>query len=128
LLQPNQYFAVMPVFVYQQTRSGKPGEGWNRWFSFGARPQVFFSELFSTAFEAGFDHTHSADGRYDGWLQKLTLAPQVGAGRKFFSRPVLRAFGTYASWSNSLRGFVGGVPFQNDTHGFTYGLQGEAWW
>ena len=31
--------------------------------------------------------------------------------RKFFSRPVLRAFLTYANWSDGLRGFVGGVPF-----------------
>src|SRR5208283_4463776 len=49
--------------------------------------------------EGGFDYTHSASGLYDGWLRKFTIAPQIGAGRKFFSRPVLRAFLTYASWS-----------------------------
>src|SRR5262249_7994661 len=29
LVQPNETFAIMPIFVYQQTKSGKPGEGWN---------------------------------------------------------------------------------------------------
>lgn len=56
------------------------------------------------------------------------LAPRIGAGRLFFSRPVLRVFATYAHWSDGLRGFVGGVPFQNDTEGVTYGVQSEAWW
>jgi maltoporin len=128
LLQPNEYFAIQPIFVFQQTKSGRPGEGWARWYSFGARPQVFFSELFSTAVEAGFDHVRGANGANVGWLRKVTLAPQIGAGRKFFSRPVLRVFATYASWSDGLKGAVGGVPFRNDTRGLTYGLQGEAWW
>lgn len=39
-------------------------------------------------------------------------APQIGAGRKFFSRPVLRVFLTYARWSDGFRGFVGGIPFE----------------
>ena len=46
---------------------------------------------------AGFDHTSSGAGLYDGWLRKFALAPQIGAGRKFFSRLVLRAFVTYAN-------------------------------
>ena len=128
LIQPNPVFAIMAVAVYEQTRTGVPGEGWNRWISLGARPQVFFNDLFSVAFEAGFDHTHSADGRYDGWLSKYTLAPQLGVGRKFFSRPVLRAFVTYAHWSDGLRGFVGGPAFRNSTQGLTYGVQAESWW
>jgi maltoporin len=128
LFQPNQYLAIMPVVVYQRTRSGKPGEGWNQWLSFGARPQVFFSEVFSLAFEAGYDYTRRSAGAPDGWLQKYTLAPQLAAGRKFFSRPVLRAFATYAHWSQAFRGSIGGVPFRDDTEGFTSGVQAEAWW
>jgi maltoporin len=82
----------------------------------------------SLAFEAGLDHTRSGTGRYEGWLEKFTLAPQFGAGRKFFSRPVLRTFVTYANWSDGLRGFVGGVPYSDKTQGFTYGVQAETWW
>jgi len=128
LLQPNDKFAIQPVFIYQRTQSGNPQDGWNRWVSIGARPQVFFTDHLSIAFEGGFDHTRSGNGQYDGWLRKFTIAPQIGAGRLFFSRPVLRVFATYGNWSNGFRGFVGGIPFQNKTNGFTYGVQAETWW
>ena len=127
LVQPNDRFAIMPIFIYQRSRDGNPAHDWNEWVSFGARPEVFFTKHLSLAFESGFDHTRLR-GQYDGWLRKFTVAPQIGAGTKFFSRPVLRAFLTYADWSNGLRGFVGGVPFQNRTSGLTYGVQAETWW
>ena len=129
LIQPNDRFAIMPIFVYQRTKDGNPLHPWQQWISFGARPEIFFTKYLSLAFEGGFDHTHSQVAPlYNGWLRKFTIAPQIGAGRQFSSRPVLRAFLTYGSWSNGLRGFVGGVPFQNRTNGFTYGLQAEMWW
>jgi maltoporin len=128
LIQPNDRFAIMPIFIFQRTKDGIPQHGWDQWVSFGARPEVFFTKYISLAFEGGFDHTHSQSGQYDGWLHKFTIAPQIGAGRKFFSRPVLRAFLTYANWSEGLRGFVGGVPYQDRTDGLTYGVQAETWW
>jgi maltoporin len=128
VLQPNDKFAIMPIFILQRTKDGNPQHSWEQWTSFGARPEVFFTKYFSLAFEGGFDHTHSSTGQFDGWLRKFTIAPQIGAGRKFFSRPVLRAFLTYADWSDGLRGFVGGIPFQDRTSGLTYGVQAETWW
>ena len=129
LLQPNDKFAIMPIFIYQRTKDGNPMHPWQQWVSFGVRPEVFFNKYFSLAFEGGFDHTRSRVAPlYDGWLRKFTIAPQIGAGRKFFSRPVLRAYLTYGNWSDGLRGYVGGVPFQNRTDGFTYGVQAETWW
>jgi maltoporin len=127
LVQPNDKFAIMPIFIYQRSKDGNPQHDWIQWISFGARPQIFFTKYISLAFEGGFDHTHSV-GQYDGWLRKFTIAPQIGAGRKFFSRPVLRAFLTYASWSNGFRGFVGGAPYLDRTNGLTYGVQAETWW
>jgi maltoporin len=127
LYQPNERFAIMPIVVYQRTKDGNPQHGWNEWVSLGARPEVFFTRYLSLAFEAGFDHTYSR-GQYDGWLRKFTIAPQIGVGRKFFSRPVLRLYLTYANWSDGLRGFVGGVPYTNRTDGLTYGVQAETWW
>jgi len=127
LFQPNDRFAIMPIFVYQRFKDGIPQHDWNQWVSFGARPEVFFTKYLSLAFEAGIDHTHSGSGQYDGWLRKFTIAPQLGAGRKFFSRPVLRAFLTFANWSDGLRGFVGGVPYVGRTRGLTYGVQAETW-
>jgi maltoporin len=134
LFQPNDRFAIMPIFLYQRTKDGNPQHDWNQWYSFGARPEIFFTKYVSLAFEAGFDHTNSliptqtGDTRLDGWLRKFTIAPQIGAGRKFFSRPVLRVFLTYANWSNGFRGLVGGVPFEDRTSGLTYGVQAETWW
>jgi maltoporin len=130
LIQPSDRFAVYPIFVYQRTRDGIPHHDWNEWASIGARPQIFFTKHLSLAVEAGFDHTKDPNdpGKYEGWLRKVTFAPQIGGGQKFFSRPVLRTFFTYADWSNGLKGQVGGVPYQNKTQGFTYGVQTESWW
>jgi len=80
------------------------------------RPEVFFTKYISLAFESGFDHTEgfattqNGNTQFSGWLRKFTIAPQIGAGRQFFSRPVLRLFATYANWSNGYRGFVGRNP------------------
>ena len=128
LIQANDRFAIMPIFVYQRSKDGNPAHGWDQWVSFGARPEIFLTKHVALAFEGGFDHTHSGSGGYDGWLRKFTIAPELKAGNKFFSRPALRAFLTYGDWSDGLRGFVGGVPFANKTNGFTYGLQAEHWW
>jgi len=128
LFQPNNKFAIMPIFSYQRTRDGNPQHGWNQWLSFGARPEIFFSKYVSLAFEGGADWTRNPSRRYEGWLRKFTIAPQIGAGRQFFSRPVLRAFLTYGSWSDGFRGLVGGAPYLGKTSGLTYGVQAETWW
>jgi maltoporin len=83
LFQPNDRFAIMPIFLYRWTRDGNPRHGWDQWVSFGARPEFFFTKYLSLAVEAGFDHTQSRTGQYDGWLRKFTIAPQIGAGRNF---------------------------------------------
>src|SRR5271163_1276021 len=134
LVQANDRFAIMPIFVFQRQRDGLPGHGFNDWASFGVRPVLFFTKYLSLAFETGFDHTegfatlqNGNNTQFDGWLRKFTIAPEIGAGRKFFSRPVLRVFLTYANWSNGFRGLVGGIPFEDRTSGFTYGVQAETW-
>jgi maltoporin len=134
LVQPNDRFAIMPIFIFQRKRDGLPGHGFNDWASFGVRPEVFFTKYISLAFEGGFDHTEgfattqNGNTQFSGWLRKFTIAPQIGAGRQFFSRPVLRLFMTYANWSNGYRGLVGGIPFEDRTSGLTYGVQAETWW
>jgi maltoporin len=134
LFQPNDRFAISPIFLYQRSKDGNPQHDWSQWVSFGARPEIFFTKYLSLAFEAGFDHTEgfvptqNGEPYLNGWLRKITVAPQIGAGRKYFSRPVLRAFFTYANWSDGFRGYVGGVPYLNRTNGLTYGVQAETWW
>jgi maltoporin len=127
VLQPNDKFAVMPIFLFQRMKNSNTNNDWLQWVSFGVRPEVFLTKHFSLTGDCGFDHTH-LPGSYEGWLRKCTFAPQIGVDRKFFGRPVLRAFVTYASWSNGFRGLVGGTPFQNRTTGLTYGVQAEHWW
>ena len=128
LLQPDDRFAIMPIFVYQRLKDGSPRHDWDQWVSFGVRPEVFFTKYLSLAMEAGVDQTSSPSGHYDGWLRKVTISPQIGAGRKFFSRPVLRTFLTYANWSDGFRGLVGGPAYLKKTNGLTYGVQAETWW
>src|SRR3984885_3885313 len=55
VFQPNDIFAIMPIFVFQRTKDGNPLHPWDQWVSFGARPEVFFTDHVSLAFEAGFD-------------------------------------------------------------------------
>ncbi|HMG32911.1 MAG TPA: carbohydrate porin [Blastocatellia bacterium] len=128
LIQPSDKFSIMPIFIYQRHKTGNSRDGTDEWISFGARPVINLSDHISLAFEPGFDHTESGQGLPSGWLRKFTFAPQIAAGRDFFSRPVLRLFVTYANWSDGFRGLVGGTPYRNKTSGLTYGVQTEVWW
>jgi len=46
----------------------------------------------------------------------------VSLGNQFFSRPVLRAYITYAQWSDAFVGQVGGQDYQHLHDAFTRGL------
>lgn len=127
-IQPSPHFAVQAVGVYDKIHYGGPDSD-NRWVSVGARPVYFFNDRFSMALEAGVDWVKSDPLGRDGHLWKVTFAPiQISRGQKFFSRPQLRAYVTYAGWSNDFKGLVGGTPYENDTRGLSYGIQAEAWW
>ena len=106
----------MPIFVYQRTKDGNPRHPWQQWISFGARPEIFFTKYLSLAFEGGVDHTTEpvAPPTMVGCVSSPSHH-KLEQDSKFFSRPVLRAFLTYANWSDGFRGFVGGIPFQNRT-------------
>lgn len=126
-IQPCPHFAMQAVGIYEDTRYGGPNSS-ETWASFGLRPIYFFSDRFSIALEAGIDRVDSDPQGADGYLWKVTLAPQLSRGGKFFSRPVIRPFITYASWSDDFRGRVGGDAYENATDGLSYGIQVEAWW
>jgi maltoporin len=127
-IQPSPHFAVQVVGVYDKIHYGGPGSD-NQWISVGARPVYFFNDRFSTALEAGVDWVTSDPLGKDGRLWKVTFAPiQVSLGKKFFSRPQLRAYVTYAGWSSDFKGSIGGSTYENDTRGLSYGIQVETWW
>ena len=120
----NDHFSIGPAFVYQYTDDGSGGQV--QWLSSGLRPVLHFNKYFSLAFEGGVDWVK--DDSDSGNLFKLTLAPQVSLGNRFMSRPVLRAFVTYAHWSDAFVGQVGGNDYLNQNDGWTYGVQMEVWW
>jgi len=85
------------------------------------------SRFFSLATEAGWDHTAQSD-LPAGSVFKLTVAPQLTPALKFLSRPSIRAFATWAHWSDSLRGSVGLPGYADATRGTAIGVQMESWW
>ncbi len=97
------------------------------WVTLGARPVYHFNTYFSLAFEAGADYTNQEDGP-EGVLGKFTLAPQIQPAAEHFSRPSIRAFVTYAVWSDQFEGGVAPIAYGTDTQGLSLGVQMEAWW
>ncbi len=127
-IQPWKQFAVQAVGLYDKNHFGGPNSD-NVWYSIGARPVFFFTDRFSMGLEAGVDWVDSDPLHKNGHLWKVTFAPlQISRGQKFFSRPQLRAYVTYAGWSDDFKGSVGGIPYMEDTQGLSYGIQAEAWW
>jgi maltoporin len=125
--QPWPKLSISPALVYQYTDYHN-AQGTLQWFSAGVRPIYHFNNYFGLAFEAGADHVEDTGIDPSGTLYKFTLSPQVSLGNKFFSRPVIRAFLTYATWTDSFKGQVGGNDYANDTDGWTWGIQMESWW
>jgi maltoporin len=120
-------FSLGPVFIYQLTDYAGD-EGKVRWVSVGARPIWHIDQHISIALEAGGDWIDDDNAQTNGVLYKVTLAPQVSLGGRFMSRPVIRAFVTYAHWSEDFIGLVGGTDFANEIDGLTAGMHMEVWW
>ena len=131
LVQPNGDWSGMATFVYEDKKTNGVH---SKWTSAGARPVYHFADNYSLAAELGFDQV-KPDGQATRNLSKFTIAPQLAAGNSFWSRPVLRAFYTYAKWNKAAQAAAGagdalsstGV-FGGKTNGSSVGFQVEAWW
>jgi maltoporin len=62
-----------------------------------------------------------------GSLGVFTIAPTIKPRGGFFTRPELRAFATFAVWSDSLKGAIGAPAYSNQNYGFIFGVQAETW-
>ena len=69
----------------------------------------------SKTFTSGFQTFATPEGN----VMKVTLAPELALGDRFFSRPVLRVFATYAHWSDGLVGSVGGLDYGDQNWSIT---------
>jgi maltoporin len=127
VVKPLDNFSIGSALIYQYTDFGDHAPS-QEWVSGGLRPIWQINDVFSVAFEGGVDWASNTSSGGGGTLGKLTLAPQVALGDEFFSRPVLRAFLTYATWSDGLQGEVGGPSYANKNSGWTWGVQMESWW
>jgi len=123
----SESFSLGPVLIYQITDYAGD-EGRVQWLSAGVRPIWHFDQHISLALEAGADWVEDDNAGTDGVLYKVTLAPQVSLGGRFMSRPVIRAFATYAHWSDDFVGLVGGADYADESDGLTAGMHMEVWW
>jgi maltoporin len=124
---PSRYFSVGPVVLAQATQYSSDTRP-QYWVSAGVRPIVHLHDHFNIALEGGLDWVNDQEEDLKGTLLKLTVAPQISVDRLFMSRPVIRAFFTYAHWSDELVGQVGGQDHLSLQDGFNWGAQMEAWW
>ncbi|RYD46504.1 MAG: carbohydrate porin, partial [Verrucomicrobiaceae bacterium] len=126
-IEPSKWLSLQAAAVYQDTDYGGP-DSREKWASLGVRPIFHFTDIFSIALETGVDWVDSEPLGVNDYLWKVTLAPQLTRGRKFFSRPSLRAFITYAKWGDEFKGKVGGSAYRDELEGLSYGVQVESWW
>lgn len=132
MVQPSgTRWSGMGTFVYQDTKSAGTH---TKWTSLGVRPVYHFHENYNLALELGHDIV-KPDGSPTRNLTKFTIAPQLSAGGSFWSRPVLRAYYTYAKWNSAAQAAAAaGSPlsatgvFGSSTNGSTVGFQVETWW
>ena len=123
----NDHWSLEAVAVYQHDDLGLAESADLKWYSLGFRPVYSFNALYNVALEAGYDYTDLETGE-SGGLFKLTAAGEVTPDFGFYSRPAIRFYLTWASWSDEFRGLIGGATYADDTSGFAVGAQFESWW
>ncbi len=136
LYKPMQQFALFGAFVYQAENGGDYDDRDLTWYAAALRPMYFVNENMRILGEVSWDRTENLDpaDELEGNLVKFTLASELALDYGFWTRPVLRAFVTWAGWSDSFKGRVGtsgqGDPTDCSTKTLCYsaGVQAEYWW
>jgi maltoporin len=127
LIEQRGPWELQALALYQELENGASSNSRIHWVSIGARPVRRLGRFFSLATEAGWDYTEQGD-LSGGSLFKLTVAPQITPAMKFLSRPSVRAFATWAHWSDTFRGSVAPATNPDAVHGAAFGVQLESWW
>ena len=134
-MQPIDWFGAQLAVVYQRDDVGTGVSGAvTTWVSAGGRVAFDVVNHLKLLGEAGYDVVNKTNGAPQQSLMKLTFAPAITAGKGFMARPELRAFATYARWSEAARlAVIDSARIYTDNYptylsGWTFGLQGETWW
>jgi maltoporin len=147
IFQPSPVFSGAFTGVYWD-QSKVYGTNSQKQLYLGIRPAYTVNDWFKFEGEVGYvsispksDINAVTDTRTS---TKITLAPTItpppGPSGAYFTRPVLRAFITYAMWNKAAQnaGMAGQTAncnsatstsaFKCDTNGITLGAQVETWW
>lgn len=128
VVQVNDHLSIMSDVIYQAGDAGQTGPAKLTWISGGFRPVYYFNKYVAIALENGIDFIDSELDRYSGVLYKVTLAPMIKIDNTFFGRPEIRAYVTYAAWSDGFKGRVASTAYDGDQAGLAAGVQCESWW
>jgi maltoporin len=105
---------------------------YNHLVSAGIRPYYWLWGPFAIQGAAAFaylnNNRRTGAGFGDGGaLGIFTIAPTIKPRGGFFTRPEIRAFATFAVWSDDYQGAIGGTPYANKNYGWVFGVQAETW-
>jgi len=123
----SEKFSMLSVLVYQNLDNSQSPTNVLNWYSAGLRPAYHLNRYFSIVGEFGFDYTTQSEAS-EGFLFKMTIAPQLSPLNKILSRPAIRVYFTYAIWSDEFTGLVAPVSYPDQNHGLSFGIQMESWW
>jgi maltoporin len=103
-IQPLERLGAQAAFVYQLDDNflGNPGLN-TTWISTGGRVGLALSKHLKVLGEAGYDRITKSNGSPMQFLAKATGAIAITADRRFYSRPELRLFYTFARWNEAAR-------------------------
>ena len=107
-------------------------EGDNHLFSAGIRPYYWLWGPFAIQAAAAYaylsNNRRPGAGFGDGGsLGIITIAPTIKPRGGFFTRPELRAFATFAVWSDEFKGAIGSPAYSEKNYGWLFGVQAETW-
>lgn len=120
----NNEFGVAGTLVGEWSDSGAVGDESHRRFDAVVRGVWWFDRHFGASVEPGGSWI-DAPGLPDR-IVKFTAAMQMRVAGTMATRPVLRAFVTYAHWSDESAAI--GETHADERRGLNLGAQVEVWW
>lgn len=126
----NDKWKIAPAVLAEYSKDRyNPGDEY-KWATFNLRLTDSITRQFEMQYEGSYQYMdlNSTFSKESGSFYKLTIAPtfKLDTGLGFFSRPELRAFGTYMGWDKALNKFTfDGTP--SDTFGVTTFTGSSKW-